>query len=293
MNKLKYVGADEPLTTEQGQYIRERAVQAAQRTFVGRKLFGTAVRKIDPATQTFGYDTLTNVSNASVDFIWPGRMTLDIINLARDTVAIPNLHKEFELNKLDVASSRTSGTPLNTSQVESTAYKVAYLEDQTLINGYSADGTTYDIAGLYQSAGNTKAGADWATATNISLTIKGAIGELLADNILTPYNVVLPAEQYAYTLEFISGTAVSYLQWIKEMCKGGEVYMSPVLTTGTGMMTKAEPDGLFEYVLAEDVTTETETLSIKEGNNLFGRVYIRGLPIVYDGNAICTMTSLT
>jgi uncharacterized linocin/CFP29 family protein len=292
MNKLKYVGMDEPLTTEQGQYIREKAVQAAQRTFVGRKLFGTAVRKIDSSTQVFGYDVLTHVSDASVDFTWPGRMTLDIINLARSTVAIPNLHKEAELNKLDVASSRTSGTPLNTSQVESNAYKVAYLEDALLIMGYSADGTNYDINGLYKAAGNTKAGSDWATATAIATTINGAISELMTDNILPPYNVVLPAEQYAYTLAFVSGTAVSYLQWIKEIIQG-EVYMSPVLTTGTGMMTKANPDGLFEYVLAEDITTETETLSIKEGNNLFIRVYLRGLPLVYDANAICTMTGLT
>jgi len=293
MNKLRYVGHDEPLTTEQGQYIRTKAVEAARRTFVGRKLFGNAILEIDPSSQTFGYDTLTHVSNASLDFMWPGRMSLDIINLARSTVAIPNLHKEFELSKLDVASSRNSGTPLNTSQVESNAYKVAYLEDTLLLMGYSADGTTYEINGLYKAASNTKAGADWATATNIPITINGAISELMTDNILPPYNVVLPAEQYAYTLAFVSGTAVSYLQWIKEIIQGGEVFMSPVLTTGTGMMTKANPGGLFEYVLAEDITTETETLSIKEGNNLFGRVYVRGLPIVYDGNAICTMTGLT
>lgn len=292
MKKLRDVGMDEPLTTEQGQYIRERAVEAARRAFVGRKLFPNSIRKIDGGAQTFGYDTLTNVAAASLDFSWPGRMSLDIVNLARSTVAIPNLHKEFEINKLDVASSRMTGTPLNTTNAESAAYKVAYLEDSTLLMGFSHDGTNYDINGLYKAAGNTKAGADWATATNISLTINGAIGELMTDNILPPYNVVLPAEQYAYTLAFVSGTAVSYLQWIKEIIQG-EVYMSPVLTTGTGMMTKADPAGLFEYVVAEDLTTQTETLDLKQGNNLFGKVFIRGLPIVYDSNAICTMTSLT
>jgi len=292
MNKLKYVGTDEPLTTEQGLYIRQQAVEAARRAFVGRKLFGNAIRRIDSGAQTFGYDTLTNVAAASLDFSWPGRMSEDIVNLARTTVAIPNMHKEFELNKLDVQASRMTGTPLNTTQAESAAYKVAYLEDETLIMGFTHDGTNYDINGLYKAAGNTKAGADWATATNIPLSINGAITELMTDNILPPYNVLLPAEQYGYTLVFVSGTAVSYLQWIKEIC-GGDVYMSPVLTTGTGMMVKADPAGLFEYVVAEDITTQTETLDLKQGNNLFGKVYVRGLPVVYDSNAICTMTALT
>ena len=292
MNTLRYVGRDEPLTTEQGLAVRQAAVEAARRNFIGRKLFGNSIKKIDSAAQVWGYDTKTNVSDASLDYTWPGRMSLDAINLARTTVAIPNLHKEFELNKLDVAASNMTGEPLNTSQVSSTTYKVGYLEDSMLINGYSADGTVYEINGLYKAAGNTKAGADWATATNIPLTINGAISALMDDNILPPYNVVLPAEQFGYTLVFVANTAVSYLQWIKEICQG-EVYMSPVLTTGTGLMTKADPEGLFEYVLAEDLTTETETTSIKEGGNLFGRVYVRGLPLIYDTNAACTMTALT
>src|SRR3989304_225910 len=98
MNTLRNVGRDEPLTTEQGQQIREAAVMAARREFVARKLFGTSIRKTDESTQTFGYDTLTEVSNAAIDAKWPGRNTIDIVNLARSTVNIPLLHKEFEIN---------------------------------------------------------------------------------------------------------------------------------------------------------------------------------------------------
>ena len=293
MNKLRNVGIDEPLTTEQGAYIKQQAVFAARRAFVGRRLFGQAIRKIDAGSQTFGYDTLTEASDASLDFNWPGRQSQDLVNLARTTVGIPNLHKEFEINKLDLAASRQTGAPINTTTAESAAYKVAYREDEVLINGYSADGTTYEISGLYQSAGNTFGGADWATATNIPLSVNGAINVLLTDNILPPYNLTVPAEQYGYMLVFVANTAVSYLQWVKEALQGGNVYMSPVLTTGTAMMTKANPDGMFEYVMAEDLTTETETLSIKEGQNLFGRCYVRGLPVIYDTNAISTITGIT
>ena len=196
MNTLRYVGHDEPLTTEQGAYIKERAVFAARRAFVGRKLFGSAIRKIDSGAQTFGYDTLTEASNASLDFSWPGRESQDIVNLARTTVGIPNLHKEFEINKLDLASSRMTGTPVNTSTAESSAYKVALLEDTTLILGYSADGTNYDINGLYNAAGNSEATAlDYGTGANIVTSINNTITLLLNDNIMPPYNLTLNPAQ--------------------------------------------------------------------------------------------------
>ena len=293
MNTLRYVGYDEPLTTEQGQFIKTQAVEAARRSFVGRKLFGTAIRKIDAGTQTFGYDTLTHVAAASFDYSWPGRQSQDIINLSRTTVPIPILHKEFEINKLDLASSRTSGVPLNTSNAESAAYKVAYLEDSMLIDGFTASGTTYEVSGLYQSAGNSEGTSlDWTTATNIPTSLQNSIALLIADNIQPPYSLVVNPTQYADTIENIANTGITYLSWIKEQLQGGSVYVTPAITAGTGILMAANPNGAFEYVLAEDLTVDTETTNLKEGNNLFGRVYIRGLPVIYDANAICKMTTI-
>jgi uncharacterized linocin/CFP29 family protein len=292
MNTLRNVGKDEVLTTEQALYIRQQAVEAARRTFQARKLFGSSVRKIDSTTQTYGYDTRTLGSGAAFDWHWPGKLSIDAINLARTTVGIPVLHKEFEINKLDLGASQSTGTPLNTSEAEAKAYQVAYLEDIMLLMGYTADGTNYDINGLYKAASNTKAGADWATATNIPATINGAVDALIADNISGPYNLTLATEQYTYSSAFIGTSAVTYRQWIEQEL-GGAVTWSPVLTAGTGLVTKADPTGMFEYVLAEDITTQTEITDMKSGGNLFGRVYLRGLPIVYDGTALCTLTALT
>lgn len=293
MDKLRYVGKDEPLTTEQGQYILQQVVFAARRTFQGRKLFSTSIRKIDAGAQTYGYDKLTEVAAAALDFQWPGRESQDIVNLARTTVAIPVIHKEFEINKLDLASSRTQGTPLNTSTAESAAYKVGLLEDTLLILGYAADGTNYDINGLYNAAGNSEATSlDWGTAANIVTSINNSISLLLADDILPPYNLTLHPDQYVQSLVLISNTAISYRQWIEESLQGGSIYVTPSMTAGKGIMTKADPSGMFEYVVAEDLTAETEVLDIQHGNNLFGRVYVRGLPVVYDSNAICQMTTI-
>jgi uncharacterized linocin/CFP29 family protein len=293
MYKAYNVGRDEVLTTEQALYIRQKAVEAARRTFQGRKLFGNSVLKIDSSAQTYGYDTRTHGSAAAFDWHWPGKNSIDAINFARSQVPIPNIHKEFDINKLDLAASQMgNGSPLNVSQAESAAYLVAYFEDTVLLMGYTADGTNYDINGLYKAASNTKAGSDWATATNIPATINGAIQEMITDNITGPYNIILSPEQYTYTSAFIGTSAVTYRQWIEQEIKG-TVSWSPVFTAGTGLMSKADPEGMFELVVAEDISTETERRSIEDGGGLFGRVYVRDLPVVYDGNALCTMTGLT
>jgi uncharacterized linocin/CFP29 family protein len=253
---------------------------------VGRKLlplFGP----LGEGVITFGYDTLTEVSNAMTEMNWPGTETLDIVNLARTTVTMPLIHKEFEINKLDLAASRMSGQPINTSVVESAAYKVALAEDSLLINGWTRDGTNYLINGLYRAAGNSAATGDWGTQANIQVVLNDAISQLLADNIVPPYNLVVNPEQYAQLLVLITGSAVAEMDWVKSVL-GGTVFVTPAITAGTGIVTAANPQGMFEYVLAEDLTTQTETVA--RSGNLFGKVYVRGLPVVYDANAICKLT---
>jgi len=237
----------------------------------------------------FGYDTLTEISNAMTEINWPGTENLDTISLGRTTVPIPTIHKEFEINKLDLAASRLSGTPLNTAVVESAAYKVATAEDDLLIKGWTRDGTNYVINGLYKAAGNTIASAgEWtADKSRIPTEVNGAIALMLADNILPPYNLTLNPTQYGETLTLIANTAMPYIEWIKSVIQG-DVFCTPAMTAGTGLLTKANPAGMFEYVLAEDLTTATEI--VPRSGNLFGKVYIRGLPVVYDANAICTLT---
>ncbi len=57
-------------------------------------------------------------------------------------------------------------------------------------------------------------------------------------------------------------------------------------------MMKANPVGMFEYVVAEDLAIETEIESVRSGKGLFGRAYVRGLPVVYQANALCKMTTI-
>ena len=285
---MRYVGVDEVLTTEQGLAIKDRAVTAARRQFIARKLFPIGPT-LGEGAQTFGYDTMAEASAARIDMQWPGPESKDITNLARSTVSIPNVHKEFEINKLDLASSRMNGTPLNLSQVDAAAYQVALQEDALLIEGWSRDGTTYEINGLYQGAVNSVAGADFTVKANIEISILQAIGALETDGIYAPYNMVLNPIQYAETLATIANTGITYREYLEKTIEG-KVYQTPAITAGTGLVSKANADGMFEYVMAEDVSVYTTIL--EKSRNLWGKAYIRGLPVIYDANAICKLTTL-
>jgi uncharacterized linocin/CFP29 family protein len=293
MNPLRYVGTiDEPLTKEQGEYIRTAAIRAAQLSLKGRTIFAGAVRNIDPGAQSYGYDKESETAAAALDFQWPGRLSLDIQNFERDSVPIPNIHAETEINKLDLNSSRMYGTPLNTSGIENRARQVAKLIDQMLINGYSNNGTTYLIKGLYTAASNDIASAlDFGTPANIIEAVNTAYGRLLDSGREGPYNLVLHPEQYAQLLPLIGSTATTYLQWVEATLKG-QIIISDTLKSGTGMMLPVNPQGAYELVISEDLTTETEQTSIKEGGNLFARVYFRGLPVIYDTKAICKLSNI-
>jgi len=47
---------------------------------------------------------------------------------------------------------------------------------------------------------------------------------------------------------------------------------------------------LFELVIGQDMTVET--VDIKKDKVVFGRVYETCAPVIYDTNAICTLTSI-
>jgi uncharacterized linocin/CFP29 family protein len=288
MKPLRYVGKDEILQTEQGLTLLPSAIKIARRDFVGRKLL--PIRFIDPATQTYSYDTLTEMSGARIDPKYPGGETMDSIALARTAVNIPIIHKEFHIPKADLDSSRMTGIPLNTSYSDAAAYQVGLLEDILLMNGTTTQGTV--INGLYNAAANSDStNADWATPATILTSINTAIGLLTDDHIYRPYNLLVNPEQESQMSVILSG-ATTYADWVKGRI-GGQIFVSEGITLGTALLMKANPVGCFEYVVAEDLKIEVETESLRDGNGLFGRVYVRGLPVIYDSNALCKMTDVS
>jgi uncharacterized linocin/CFP29 family protein len=243
---------------------------------------------IQRRSQSLGWDIETEIADALLAFEF--MESDDVIKLTRSNKPVPILQRGFKVGRRDLASSKIRGDPLNVRTAVSAAYKVQLKEEALLIQGYTADGTTYDIKGLYQSANNTFGGATWATAANIILAINAAIGALIVDKIYPPYNCVLHPDQWAETGVLISGSAKSHREWIKESMQGGDVYVSPTITAGTGMVLATKEQGHFDFGVPVDLKHEEVIHPVTK--NLHGLVFECLLPRVFDTNAICTITGI-
>lgn len=289
MKTMRFVGRDEPLQTEQGLYLNPSIIKIARRDFKGRRLM--PIKYVDPNTKTFAYDKLTEMSGARIDPNYPGPETLDITGMTRSNVNMNTIHKEFEIPKEDLDAANMSGQPLPTTYSDAAAYQVGLLEDTMLIKGTTTEGTV--INGLYNGAGNSLAtNYDWATPADIITATNAAIALMEADHIYGPYNLTVPSEQMGYMQVLVNDGPSTYYDWVQKRI-GGFIQQSEVLTAGTALLTKANPVSLFEYVIAREVNAETELQGVRKGNSMFGRVFVKGAPVIYNSNAICSITDLT
>jgi uncharacterized linocin/CFP29 family protein len=248
------------------------------------------IKYVDPNTKTFAYDKLTEMSGARIDPNYPGAETLDITGITRSNVNLNTIHKEFEIPKEDLDAANMSGQPLPTTYSDAAAYQVGLLEDTMLIKS-TTEGTV--VNGLYNGAGNSSStNYDWATPADIITSINALIVLMEADHIYGPYNLTVPSEQYGYMQVLVNDGPATYMDWVQKRI-GGFIQQSEVLTAGTALLTKANPVSLFEYIVARELNAETELQGVRKGNSMFGRVFVKGAPVIYNSNAIGVLTDLT
>ncbi len=271
--------------------IKDAIVFTARKQAVARKIINTRNISGGIGVQQWTYDTANEVSDALLTYQFTDTAE-DWIELARTDVPIPLLHKEFRISRRDLAAAARGGFGISTATVSSAAYKVMNLENQLILNGFAADGTNYDIKGLYQSAGNYTTGKDFATAGQPLESVATAIDLMQADNITGPYNLVLNPTQYMELATSIlgSGAGEREIAMVKEILEGGNIYSTSFQPAGTGMLLADASAGFFEMIIAQDMTTETEVL--QKSKDLWGRVYECVIPVVYDANAICKLTTI-
>ncbi len=271
--------------------IKDAIVFTARKQAVARKIINTRNISGGIGVQQWTYDTANEVSDALLTYQFTDTAE-DWIELARTDVPIPLLHKEFRISRRDLAAAARGGFGISTATVSSAAYKVMNLENQLILNGFAADGTNYDIKGLYQSAGNYTAGKDFGTAGQPLESVATAIDLMQADNITGPYNLVLNPTQYMQLATSVlgGGSGEREIAMVKEILEGGNIYSTSFQPAGTGMLLADASAGFFEMIVAQDMTTETEVL--QKSKDLWGRVYECVIPVVYDANAICKLTTI-
>ena len=277
------------LTAEQFKAIDDTfKVAARQVVGKGRKLYPAIYNTgIKEAVQWY---TMTEVSAAKLDFRWPVPGTsFDITNLSPTTRPIPTLHKEFNIDYITAEASRTAQTPLDTQVVGSATQVVGQLEDDMLIQGYTASGTGYNIAGLYQSYGNNfTTGADFGTATNVVVAVDGAVALLMADNWEPPYHLVLNPTQFTELGTVFSSTGIPAIDWVNKTGWISSVVSTPDINADEGMMVAARP-GWGDIAISIDLKHIEWT---DDMGGIHGFVLERLCPRIWDTNAICNLDAI-
>jgi uncharacterized linocin/CFP29 family protein len=291
--------AGNPLTEEQYQQLDTAVTGVIDRRIVGRRLIALA------NGSPFGFGT-QNIKNYIMEDMGDAILSMkltenqDAVGYTSTSLDIPIIHKEFEIDRRDLQSSRTTGQPLDMTNAERAAVKVANLEDELIIEGSGA------FDGLYDSAGNDySTSADFGTAGNAIKAVKGAMALLLADKIYPPYNLTLNEEQYSEIVAPRATTSdVSELDIVRKMLNGGagdgtpgsvgmgmgNIYVTPTITAGTALISATPSTEYADLVVAQDVKVETEIL--EKSQNLFGRVFEALVPRVKQDVAFCKLSDV-
>ena len=277
-----------PLTTEQGLSIDERIVKKARQTLKGRQLMHT-FGPVGFGAENFAFDYLTEMSAGHIDVIW-GRFTEDIPGLTRTTLPVPVLHKEFRIGRRQLAASKMTGAPLDTTSIDAATYQVCLKEDDLIVQGKTDDsGTSYTISGLYAGAGNGPevTADDFGTEANVYAKLALCEALLQADNIFPPYNLGLATTQYNQLLSHCASTAVPIKDAVERRI-GGKVFMLPDLTDGSGLLLATADQDFFDLIIGVDMTHEETEL--EKSKDCWGIVYECVVPRLKDSNAICSFT---
>lgn len=272
--------------------IKEGIVKNARKHSIARQIIGVRPLNAGVGLQQWTYDTLTEVSDAQITYAFT-ETGEDVADFGRSHVPIPVIHKEFRIGYRDIVAAQRGGYPLQAATADSASYKVMLQENAMLLNGYSADGSTYDIKGLYQSAGNSESTSkDFGTAGNAMAKVQLAITELIADDIYGPYNLVLNPTQFMELAVSVlgSGAGDREINMVRELLEGGQIYSTPFQTVDTGMLLAQPKSGFFEAVMPVDMTVRTETL--QKSRDEWGQVYECIVPVIYDADAICKLTKI-
>lgn len=290
---------DSPLTEEQMTYLDKRTVQAAQQLLTMRKFYpagptggGLGVRKAK-------WYKVTEMGDAYIS--WEFEEDQDMVNVSPETAGIPVMAKEWGIKKRDWETWKlTGGLPDDTALLAATR-KLAETEENYLLYGWAPDGSNYEIKGLYEAAGQTKAGADFGTYGNAASTV-GAAALLLMDAYFKPpYDLLLPSTQLYELLLSRDDYGNAELPQVRAILNGqisdnvqggrGGIYLVPELTAGTGLMmpTNRTPD-LWDLMITVDYQNTVEEL--QKTHDLFGRVYIAHVPRIKQADALVTLTGI-
>lgn len=299
--------AGQPLTKDQVTYYDKNIMRVLRDEVIGRLLiplapgspYGFGVQKLE-------YRKLTDMSPAQISMTMGENV--DLVGLIDDDISIPIIHKEFQIPRRTLASSKRLGIPLDTAAGETAGELLGQAENELiLMGGVAVDSGNYAFDGIFTAAQNDYSTTmDWDTPGNATTSVKGAIKLLLKSKVKPPYNIVINEDEYSAILSPRSTSSdKTELSVIRDLLMGGDgnggrtpygpstggnIYVSPIMEAGTGLVLPSPNAKYADLIVAQDATTEYELL--EKSKDVFGRVFESVVPRIKRPEAFCKLSDI-
>lgn len=273
-----------------------KALHARELIYFNRRESGLGIDNVD----TYKYLGMGEAA------IMPGlpneSITRDSVEPAVANIKIWTNAIGFKIPKAVYESFKMNGYMLDSIAAVDAAEVVAEREEKTVINGWTQDGTNYDISGMYQSATTTETtSADFGTYGNALKKVALGKAELRDVGVKADaFNLTLNKTQYA---ELDASKSTTGLQeWEQVLAKlnpnggtAGKIYESDNVTVDTGLLTPVDPIGrYFEVIQPQDIRVSVgyDSKIGPEISDLYGVVFERlGMNVKYT-EAIAKLTNI-
>lgn len=164
------------LTEEEMSYIETQVLETFRYELVARKIF--PVRNIGQGggAKLHRHYTETDPSEAQISMSGKGQSDDTPLKTHHD-INIPVIHKEFELNWRDVASSRREGPSVLDDSIRTATRKVAEAEDRLLLSGECDTWAALGLEGLFTATNReqTIASGNWPGAALADINASRAL----------------------------------------------------------------------------------------------------------------------
>lgn len=239
----------------------DQMVSPMRRRLVGRKLFAK-VRTFPEGTFNVDRVNIAEMGDATINYQMPDESSdVDNIDPSITNEKLAVISKRYKIPYAMVQSYLSKGIAIDNAAMLSAAYVCAAKENDLLIQGWKPNGSTYEINGLYNAAGNDYSTTkDFGTFGNATDAVAGAMALLLADGVEgVNFNLVLNPVQATELDASRSANGVpekpDVLRQLNPVADSppGSILYSSAMTAGKGMMVPVDPDGgMIDLVVGMD-----------------------------------------
>ena len=237
-------------------YFDTEIVAPLRQRAMARKLISVKPRVKGDGIKAADVLKVVEMGAAQIAYKLPKEMSRDMVRIDKTTVNIPLLYKGYEVDRDAFNVWKEKGVALDAAAAISAAQVIAVQEDTAIIDGWMPDGASYQMNGLYQSAGVTySTSKDFATYGYAKEAIAGAIAALEAVFVYPPFNLTLNPVQHGELIMSESSTGTEEYPRVLKVLNGnaeggpGKIFSSPAITDGTGLISPVDPARVYIELL--------------------------------------------